>query len=263
MNILGENIKTLRKQRGLTQEELGQKMGVNRSMIGSYEEGRAIPKLQVLQAMAHYFGTTIDSMLCQAAGESQLLADTAGKTLRVLTTLTDRNDNELITVVPAKASAGYLTGYADPDYIGQLPAFSLPLPELSQHRTFRAFQIQGDSMEPIPQGSYIIAEYVQNWNDIKDGKTYVLATRDEGIVYKRIYNRIEHDAELDLVSDNPEYKPYVVKIDQVLDVWRAVGYISFSLPDSQGFTLGRLSAMMLDLRQEIEVLKARDGNTKT
>ncbi len=63
MKYLSSNIKHLRKKKKLTQDELALKIGVKRSLIGSYEEGRAIPKLSLIQEMALYFDISFEDML--------------------------------------------------------------------------------------------------------------------------------------------------------------------------------------------------------
>lgn len=256
---LGLNIKYLRKVRNLTQDQLADKIGVNRAMIGSYEEGRAAPKLPALQILSHYFNVSIDSLVnidlsteSSSAGDTQNI-DSAGKNLRILTTLVDRNDKELITLVPVKASAGYAKGYSDPDYVETLPKFSLPFTELSRERTYRAFQISGNSMEPIPSGAYIICEYLQNWSDVKSGKTYIVVTKDDGVVYKRLYNN-DNDTLL-LKSDNPEYNPYTIPLNSISEIWKALGYISFSLPEPDEMHLGKLAAMVYKMQTELDELK--------
>jgi transcriptional regulator with XRE-family HTH domain len=112
-NFLGLNIKYLRRVNYLTQDQFADKIGVNRAMIGSYEEGRAIPKLTALQDISHYFNVSIDDLvntdLSSDKKEGQRV-DLAGKGLRILTTLVDRDNKELITLVPVKASAGYMKG---------------------------------------------------------------------------------------------------------------------------------------------------------
>lgn len=258
---LGLNIKYLRKVRNLTQDQLADKIGVNRAMIGSYEEGRAVPKLPALQILSHYFNVSIDSLVnidlsteSSSAGDTQNI-DSAGKNLRILTTLVDRNDKELITLVPVKASAGYAKGYSDPDYVETLPKFSLPFTELSRERTYRAFQISGNSMEPIPSGAYIICEYLQNWSDVKGGKTYIVVTKDDGVVYKRLYNN-DNDTLL-LKSDNPEYNPYTIPLNSISEIWKALGYISFSLPEPDEMHLGKLAAMVYKMQTELDELKKK------
>lgn len=265
-NFLGLNVKYLRKVRSLTQDQLADKIGVNRAMIGSYEEGRAVPKLEALRALSYYFSVRIDDLVNtdmsvhKNDGEEGSKVDPEGKGLRVLTTLVDRDNKELITLVPVKASAGYLTGYADPDFIGTLPRFSLPLPELSRERTSRAFQINGNSMEPIPPGSYIICDYLQNWSEIKDGKAYVVITQDDGIVYKRLYRQDNNT--LLLKSDNPEYAPFTMPVSAVSEVWNALGYICFSLPRPDEMHLGKLTAMVYKMQGELDELRKekKDSN---
>ena len=257
--LLGLNIKYLRKVRNLTQDQLADKIGVNRAMIGSYEEGRAVPKLPALQILSHYFNVSIDNLVNtdlsaenNSTGEVQNI-DSKGKNLRILTTLVDRNDKELITLVPVKASAGYAKGYADADFVETLPKFSLPFPELSKERTYRAFQISGDSMNTIPSGAYIICEYQQNWSEIKSGKTYIVVTKDDGVVYKRLYSH--DDNAILLKSDNPEYAPYVLPITAITEVWKALGYISFSLPEPDELHMGKLATMIYKMQEEIDELK--------
>jgi Predicted transcriptional regulator len=256
-NIIASNIKFLRKSKDLTQDQLADKIGVNRAMIGSYEEGRAVPKLQVLQALSHYFGITLDALVLNVLANpiDEMGKDVSGLNLRVVSTIVDRDNNELITLVPVKAAAGYLNGYADPDYVDTLPRFSLPFQEISKERTYRAFQINGDSMDPIPSGAYIISEYIQDWHNITDGKTYVLVTRDEGVVYKRVY--MHPSGELLLKSDNPQYETYSVHLSRLLEVWKAVGYICTTIPEPDAVSLSKLATMMQEMKREIEGLKEK------
>jgi len=104
-------------------------------------------------------------------------------------------------------------------------------------------------MDPIKTGSYILCEYFENWKDIKDGETYIVITKDDGIVYKRLNNRISEIGALVLNSDNPEYSPYNIHIDNVIEIWSALGLISFDLPEIGSFSLTQLS-------QEVMILKA-------
>jgi len=264
MQFISENIKYLRKKKQLTQDELALKIGVKRSMIGSYEESRAIPKLSLLQALAHYFEISLNDLLDKDlrstnTNKEQSEVDLQGNNLRVLSTIVDKENKELMTLVPAKASAGYLNGYADVEFVESLTAFSLPLPEISHDRTYRIFQIKGDSMEPLSTGTYIICRYLDNWYNVKDGKTYVVLTKDDGIVYKRLYNRLEETKTLEMISDNPIYTPYSVRIENVLEVWQAIGLISFQLPDSEVPSLFKLNTMFTELKSEIDTLKKAIG----
>lgn len=232
MEQLKINIKGKRKALGLTQEELAVRIGVTRSALGAYEEGRAEPRLSALLSLADLFGCSIDALLQQdilKAPEQRSLADIAGKRLRILPVAVQAAGEEQISVVPVQAAAGYLDGHRDTDFVAKLPAFSLPVVELSAERSYRLFQIKGDSMLPIPDGAYIIAEYVQDWRRLRDYQSCIVVSKGEGVVYKRVLNQLDQGY-LELRSDNSAYAPYRILADEVLEVWKGLGYLSFKLP---------------------------------
>ena len=133
-------------------------------------------------------------------------------------------------MVSHKARAGYRSGYADPDYIKKLPTFQLPI--LFNDRKYRMFQLSGDSMNPIPDKSWVIGEYLENWFEIKDGQAYIILTIDDGIVFKLVNNNLKKKRTLELVSLNEEFKPYEVQANEVKEVWKFCNYISSEMPDT-------------------------------
>ena len=142
------------------------------------------------------------------------------------------------------------------EYIEQLPTFNLPLSELNRNATYRMFQINGDSMLPIPSGAYIIGEYVLDWTLIKDYQPSILVSTDEGVVFKRIVNKSNHDFELH--SDNQLYEPYTININEVMEVWKAIGYLNFDLSKNQSEEkdqLSQMNNMLLQLQKEVKQLK--------
>ena len=56
-------LQSLRKQKGLTQEELAQALFVSRTAISKWESGRGYPNIDSLKAIARYFGITVDELL--------------------------------------------------------------------------------------------------------------------------------------------------------------------------------------------------------
>lgn len=264
MSILGDNIRRLRKEKGLTQTEFALRIGAKRAVVGAYEEGRAEPKLQTLQAISAFFGVSIDAMLGREMGaENTRHTDIKGGNLRILPiALQPDSGEESIPLVPVKASAGYAAGYGDIDFIRQLPQFHMPFPELSKSRTSRIFQINGDSMLPVPSGAYVLAEYVQDWSSLKDYACCIVVTRDEGVVYKRIINRLEEEQQLLLISDNKLYAPYPVSADQIVEIWQARGYTTFAIPDAAAAAardVQSLAEVVMELKSEIRNLKLEMG----
>jgi transcriptional regulator with XRE-family HTH domain len=55
MGNIGENIKMLRKSRGMSQEQLGDRIGKTRSAISQYEHGEIIPRMGVIEKLSEVF----------------------------------------------------------------------------------------------------------------------------------------------------------------------------------------------------------------
>ncbi len=82
-----------------------------------------------------------------------------------------------IPFVPVKAAAGYLAGYADPEFIDELNTFTLPM---LTGGNYRAFEIVGDSMLPTPSGSVIVGEKIDAVDDVKNNTACIVVSRNEG-----------------------------------------------------------------------------------
>lgn len=68
-----EKLQRLRKQKGLTQEELAQALYVSRTAISKWESGRGYPSIDSLKAIAKFFSVTIDELL--SGGEAVIIAE--------------------------------------------------------------------------------------------------------------------------------------------------------------------------------------------
>jgi transcriptional regulator with XRE-family HTH domain len=233
------NIRLLRKRRGRTQDDVAFALNMKRSTLSGYENQVAEPGIEELIAFSRYYNVAIDTLVrvdLSALSESQLSqlergydVFITGSKLRVLATTVGSDNEENIELVGEKAKAGYANGYADPEYISVLPTFRLPF--LSKERKYRAFQVSGDSMHPIPEGSWIIGEYVQNWNLIRNRHAYILLTLDEGVVFKVVENRIKEEGKLILHSLNTFYEPYELPVARLREAWKFVTYLSSELPE--------------------------------
>ena len=262
MNIFASNIKLLRKRRGRTQDDVAFALDMKRSTLSGYENEVAQPGIDALLSFSKYYGISVDTLLkvdLSKLSQSELAqlergydVFISGSKIRILTTTVDNNNNENIEVVNQKASAGYRVGFADPEYIRILPTFQMPF--LSRDRKYRTFQISGDSMLPIPDGSWVTGEFVQNWNLIRDGIPYIVLTLDDGIMFKVVTNHLKQDARLTLHSLNPLYEPYDIEIRDVREVWKFVHYISSQLPEPN-LPREELAATVATLKKDLEKLK--------
>lgn len=223
---LHSNIKLLRKRKGITQSLMAESLGISRSKLAGYELSIS-PPLDTLVKICEYLEVSVDLMLKEnlekyPAHKLREVLETSrylkGRDLRILTTTVDAQGRELIEVVSQKAKASYLAGFSDPDFIGDLPRFHLPF--LPQDKKYRVFQVDGDSMEPIPDGAWIICEYIDDWTAIRDGEKYVIVTEQDGVTFKLTYNQLSKKKLLLLCSSNPLYPPFEVKAETVREVWK-------------------------------------------
>ncbi len=247
MSVANQNLKYLRKLRGWTQEEFAQKLRIKRSLLGAYEEERAEPRIDVLEVVCDIFKLTLDEILRKD------LSDNKGNYLakrRAMKLATGRPD---IPFVPVKAAAGYLAGYADPEFIDELNTFTLPM---LSGGNYRAFEIIGDSMLPTPSGSVIVGEKIEKVEDVKSDTPCIVVSRHEGIVYKRVQRDGRSKNKLTLVSDNPVYHPYTVNAEDVLEMWQAQVVIARANAH-QKLDMSHLAHVVSDLQQQVSSLKKR------
>lgn len=61
--MIGKNIKRLRQNKGITQEKLGEILGISSQAVSKWENGSAFPDIMMLPDIADYFGITIDELM--------------------------------------------------------------------------------------------------------------------------------------------------------------------------------------------------------
>lgn len=247
MSTAGKNLKYLRKLRGWTQEEFATKLQIKRSLLGAYEEERAEPRIDVLEMVGELFKLTLDELLLKD------LADTRGNYLAKRRAQKLAAGTNEIQFVPVKAAAGYLAGYADPEFIDELNTFTLPMLAPGQ---YRAFEIVGDSMLPTPSGSIIVGEKVDDINDVKNSFTYIVVSRNEGIVYKRMMKANRTKNKYTLVSDNPSYQPYQVNGEDIIEVWKAMMIIGKANAQPH-WNVNQLANVVNTLQEQVSYLKKK------
>jgi transcriptional regulator with XRE-family HTH domain len=260
MTKVSKNLKFLRTKFGWTQKQLAEKLGLKQAAIGAYEEERSTPPLASLMELTKIFQVNLEAFvsrdLTREPEKDHKSISIKGR--EVLAITVDSTNKENIELVLQKASAGYLSGYQDVEFVKDLPKISMPV--LPKNRTYRAFEIQGDSMLPIQPGSIIFGEYLENIERIKNGKPYLLVTQQEGIVFKRVFNFSDKEGKLLLVSDNRTYEPYTVDASDVLEIWAAKAFFSNQFPDADvnnSIPTDQLAATVLSLQEEIKRLKKR------
>jgi transcriptional regulator with XRE-family HTH domain len=248
MSIAAQNLKYLRKLRGWTQEEFANKLKIKRSLLGAYEEERAEPRLEVLELVSDMFRLSLDELLrkkMQDAKGSNYLAKRRAQKMAALP--------NSIQLVPVKAAAGYLASYGDPEFLDELNTFTLPM---LAPGNYRAFEIVGDSMLPTPSGSVIVAEKIDNLENVKSNLTYIVVSRNEGIVYKRVMKNNKLKNKLTLISDNTVFQPYTVNSEDILEIWKAEMVVSKANTE-QRWDVNQLASLVSNLQDQVTTLKRK------
>lgn len=163
------------------------------------------------------------------------MREEAHQDFRILTVVTDPQNDERIIHVPMPAQAGYAAELGDPSFIQNLPAYSLPDYKYKVG-THRSFDVAGDSMEPtLFEGDKVICSYLEPslWEtSVKKNYVYVVVTQADVLV-KRTHNKIKEENVLTLISDNNYYEPFDVKLSEIKEIWYVRAKISPFLPSPQ------------------------------
>jgi DNA-binding XRE family transcriptional regulator len=227
---------------------MANQLQIKRSLVGAYEEERAEPRLEVQEAICALFNISLEEFLFQDLSQKGESGSDSGVGMSYLdrrrSMKIDKSSSSapIVPFVPVKAAAGYLAGYADPEFLDELNTFTLPMLAPGD---YRAFEIIGDSMLPTPSGSVIVGEKVDSFKDVKNSNTYIVVSNADGVVYK---NR------LTLLSDNPLYEPYQVNSEDIVEIWKAV-YIIQKAGSQPMWNVDQLAGVVNSLQDKISNLK--------
>ncbi|MDR1329549.1 MAG: XRE family transcriptional regulator [Oscillospiraceae bacterium] len=214
---LGERIRDLRKEKNLTQAELGEILGVQQSAIRKYEYGEINIPLSKLEAMSNYFEVMIEYLLGKSDWRTQeelqaQLAEWDEKYNKGVAPITETTKFEhVFTKLPmynAAVSAGTGT-WLDDGCEYEFVEF-----ENAPSGADFALRVRGDSMEPMYSDGDIV--FVKAGVIVESGQIGVFCLNDEGYLKMLQGNK--------LVSLNPKYKPITVgEFDNFLCAGRVVG----------------------------------------
>ncbi len=247
MSVFSENIRLLRNQKGVSQQTVADELFITRAALSKYEEGKSEPPIPTLYKLAKYYHVSIDILVSVDLRRVDLnnLMKLADNRI-LLPILVDKANNDNIELVPVKAKAGYLMGYGDPEFIQNLEQMSLPFLKAGK---FRAFPIEGDSMPPHKAGAFIVAKYVEKLSEIKSGKTYIILSKSDGIVYKRVFRK--KGSEYELRSDNPVYKPYLLHANEILEVWEHAASVTTTEYEPENLDYIDIKEVLQQLRIDV------------
>jgi len=241
MMEIDQKIRDIIETLSLNNHSFAKKIGVTSTTIDSITTGRlqsdgsrkrTKPGYDLLKRIItefdinpeYLFGKS-DAMIRQNVPQTQ----TYGGIPQVVAVNQEGDEN--VIYVPTKARAGYLDGYGDTEFIETLPSFNMP--HLT-NGTFRCFEVQGNSMvRTFFDGDLVFGKYVEALDDIKDGRVYVIVSKNDGIVLKRVINRIRERGKLILKSDNKNgnYPTYTINSEEIMEAWYVTMFASKQMPE--------------------------------
>lgn len=264
MENIATKISAIIKKFDLNNFSFSKRIGVTGTTVDSIVNGRpqadgtrkrTKPGYDVLKSIINEFNINPDYLF----GKSDvMLKSNSINTIQTYSGIpqvvtVNQTGNENVVYVPIKARAGYLNGYGDAEYVENLPSFNMP--HLT-NGTFRCFEVQGNSMvRTFFDGDLVFGKYVEDLNDIKDGRIYVIVSKTEGIVLKRIINRVEQRGKLILKSDNKDgnYPTYTINAEDVMEVWYVTMFASKQMPEPVDIydRLHELESQLIELREQV------------
>ena len=169
-------VKELRKQKHITQEELGKVLDIQKAAISKYENGRAEPSTEVLKKMSAYFGVSIDYLLGNSP--AKLSAQKLGRGVRIPVL------GRVVAGIPIEA-------------VEEILDYEEITPELAATGEFFALQVKGSSMEPtLRDGDVVI---VKKQPTVDSGDIAIVLVNGNDATVKEIK---ESPAGITLISHN-------------------------------------------------------------
>ncbi|ANM75078.1 helix-turn-helix domain-containing protein [Lactiplantibacillus plantarum] len=223
MNV-GDRMKSIRKQQGISADQLAESIGVSRSTIFRYEKGdiEKMPIEVVANVASSLHVSLIDLMGISNDSISEKITEIVSKLN------TDRQqsvynyaDNQLkeqngkvvnLPLVGKSAANPTELTYGDVE-IEHDDFTDVP------HGADTAIRIQGDSMEPLIHDGQIIFYHQQE--EVENGEIAIVEIDGDGVTCKQIYYDYTSD-EVILRSINKKYEPRHVKDDQVRIIGRVI-----------------------------------------
>lgn len=253
MSILSENMRHLRGQQKYAQQKIADDLLITRGRYAKYEDGSSEPPIEILIRLSKYYRISIDLLVGLDLSKytlEKMMKLPDNRTILPITV--DEKGENKIEIIPEKAQMGYLQGYSDPEYIEKLQTISLPF---LRNGKFRAFPASGDSMPPFKNGTFIVGKYVENVDDLKINKTYIFITKNEGVVYKRLQKKTARN--IMVSSDNPLYKPYEIKLADLVEIWEYSCSINTAEFETETLDMMTVKDMFLSLKKEIDLIKKK------
>lgn len=253
MLYITDNIKYLRNKKNLSQQEAADGMKLPLDRYKKYEY-KNIPPAETIIVISRFYNITTDLLLTVDLSKVDYDTLLALENRIIMPIAVDKNGENKVEVVTHKAKAGYAAGgYADYKFISELDHIYLPW--LGKNEKYRTFGIDGDSMPPHNNQSYIVGKYVEKLGDVIDGRTYIVITHDKEMVYKRLNKNGKNTFLLN--SDNSFYESYPVRFSDIAEIWEYAGSVEKGMFKPVKHEAQPLENVIRKLQQDVSEIKQK------
>lgn len=193
---IGDNIKALRTQHGMTQLELGRIAGVSDKAVSSWESGLSIPRMGAIEKMASYFHVP----------KSIIIDGTNSADTTIPPGFLPLPETESLPLVGRIACGTPILAEENVEGYVDVPK--------SARATF-VLLCQGDSMAPrIQDGDFV---YVRKQPTVENGELAAVRIGTEATL-KRVYYSPDRPDQLFLQAENPAYPPMIYSGQELEDI---------------------------------------------
>lgn len=274
--LFRKNLRFLRKNKGLNQDEMKAGTGVSGATWSDYERGKTEPDISTLYVIAGYFGVTIDDIL-QVDIDYKLSnvhlienknnpenSEIVHPKVHPIVHPTAKNQGNLVISMVSEPDAEYLansavipitdisvaagSGVFNSDFIERVDSLRLPGPLIKRGSTYLCVKIKGPSMSPTLQDAgYVIIRHLDRseWAKMPDERIFVVSDNDGKSYLKRVKNRFKQGF-IVLKSDNPDqasFPNFNLTAVEINSIWYVEWYLSAKMPNIHDQYYSRLQKL--------------------
>lgn len=267
MPLINQNIRVLRKKMGFTQEKFAKVLGVKRSLIGAYEESRAIPPAENLKKLSELFGVSLDQLLnysferdsigklnelfpdelkqsqtdnilrnnLKGFENSSFLGDKANSTFNKIDLFSSLKENQQASNSIENSKIRYINRQLFGSYLKNNlnQDFFIDLPCLSLPFLPKGYLRAFDAPSDFPlNDSILIVERVDNFELLKEGENHLIVSKNLGFLYRRVYNQLDIKGVFLLSSDKSGIASSEISKEDVIEIWVCKSFIGKNMPPS-------------------------------
>ena len=233
MSAIGKNIKKLRKFHKLNQTEFADIFGLSRANIGSYEEERAEPKIDVIIKIARHYRIDLEIILTRELKINDLVNLNQHIHIDHLKeSNAQQSDNNKIIYINQEQNTGYVQNFQETEFLHNLNTLRLPIPENIQSRGFQIADNQCllKNYDHHDDDIFVVSSVNKKFLDkIPHDDQYILVTT-EGIFATEINLQNQ-----DLILSKNNKIQRIISNQELLEAWRIIGiykteYMTHQIP---------------------------------